>query len=174
MSTMAYAFLGLMGAIALYAMATEAKLPARAATGSAVASRASVDQSQPKATADSAPVVTDTSEVAGADESKQDGGFVPEVLNETVPPPATDSPADDSPAASMSTAPDMQPAPMAGKPAAGNFYEEATMKAAVTGAYGKPVEPPPPVRDDPEPESDQRDETRAEGGDSKASDFIGK
>ena len=130
---------------------------------------APADPSQSKATADSAPVVTgDTAyDYAVADESKQDGGS---------PPDETPPPSDDSPAASMGTVPDTQPALMAGKPGYGDATSKS-MKAAATDAfYGKPRVPdaPGPSRVNPAPMADKADESRAEGGDSKSRDFVGK
>jgi len=198
MSTEVYVIAGLLGALALYAMTTEAKPPpASAAAGSVVnqyyqsktaapvnqsqsKTTAPVNQSQSKttapadpsqsmATADPAPDVTgDTAyDYAVADESKQDGGS---------PPDETPPPSDDSPAASMGTVPDTQPAPMAGKPDYGDATTQS-MKAAATDAfYGKPRVPdaPGPSRVNPAPMADKADESRAEGGDSKSRDFVGK
>jgi hypothetical protein len=170
MSIEFYVFAGLFGAMALYAMTTEAKLPKSfvSATDRFQSKSTSTQESTPqsqntqsKPTTDSTPVVTDTSDVAGSDESKQDGG------------PGSDEAfdaSDDSPAASMSTKPDT------GKFADVSTKSDERRKQAVTTPDAEKAAPPDAYYgkgDEPLPESDDKDEYRAEGGDSKSSDFIG-
>ena len=117
-------------------------------------------ESQP--TTDSAPSI-----LAGdPDEAKHDGGTrTDERLDGS----------DDTPAASLSTMPDMQmpvvPKPRYDKPQSSldqSEYDAAvttSMKGAATAAYYS--------RRDAVPDSDQKDESLAEGVSSKSSDFIG-
>jgi hypothetical protein len=141
--------------MALYAMATEAKLPKSfiSTTNRFQSKSTSTQQSTPqsqntqsKPTADSTPVVTDTSEVAGSDESKQDGG------------PGSDEgfdASDDSPAASMSTKPDAGDDERRKQTYSAATTPEAK-NAATAAYYGK--------SDEPMPEADNKDESVAEGG----------
>ena len=149
--------IGLFGIVALYVMATEATLPKsmlssvttrfKSKSTSTPRSTSQAETSQSKPTADSALVVTDTTEIAGSDESKQDGGA------------GSDegfAASDDSPAASMSTKPDTGDDERRKQ----TSYDAATSpeakKAATDAYYGK--------GDGPLPESDSKDESRAEGG----------
>jgi cytoskeletal protein RodZ len=159
-----YMMAGTLGVFALYVMTTEVKLPKSASASlSQSSSQSKTDSTQSKSTADSAPVVTVPSEIAGIDEGKQEGG----PGGEDEEPPKTD----DSPAASMKTQPDTE------KPKdtkRGMKETVASTKKSVKDSYYGKGDLPPMKREDPSPESDDKDEYRAEGADSKSSDFIGK
>ena len=162
---------GILGVFALYVMTTEVKLPKSASLSqssqssqlSSQSSRSKSDSTQSKSTADSAPVVTVPGEIAGIDEGKQEGGPGGE---DEMP-----SMSDDSPAASMGTQPDTD------KPKdtkQGMKDTVASTKQDMKDSYYGKGDLPPMKREDPSPESDEKDEYRAEGADSKSSDFIGK
>jgi hypothetical protein len=185
-----YAIAGALGLLALYAMSTTAKLPKSAASQvsqSSSSSQQSKSKSksssrQSKSTADSAPVVTSVlddgsiNEIAGEDDDKtqflQEGGVPKDYDNNS------DPKSDDTPAASLPTQPDTEK-PKNTKSSKDTVASAkkavASTKKAVGDAYrGKGQLPAMKQREDPSPEAEDKDEYKAEGGDSKSPDFIGK